>query len=488
MIRIIRGVSSGGKEAFNDGAIESNGTNHFNCEMMWKPATDFTIVFCHFWIRMLLNGSGSIVSDGYGGRHALLFQVNGDEVNGYQLTGNFYNTTSGVSKSFYGREKFKSNEWQHIAVGYDMQNIVCYLQGVPSLPIPYNLVRNTDLNVGSGVFFGLGSDHAMAIAQAKRGQIFEDVIPLETLFAAFDPPDVFTDTFQKVNGDLISSAWLMDFSNINPKGLIPDDSSGLHGRKHPARLAAFGVNGVSNEIGQWNDAGKASGEYPLRGGVLPKVIPNAPLPNWLTTQQFAGGIAPAAIPGAVFGSTFFNAPDKTLLYVNSNILGLPNSDIGNAVARDENGAAVTRYGVIKGNCFQNSTSGACLWDCTSKNRRFVIRRPHPDYKGQYLLYARWLNASSHLRVYVDSADGYDVAYIQTPNGASTLGSHAFTAPQRQWTELEIDVSANDALIFKINGASVLTISAGNGISLFTGTQFGWEFSNSMPKISQWAAI
>jgi len=84
-------------------------------------------------------GATYMLSDGYGGAHALLFGVgsfNSSEPNRYELLGNIFD---GVRfDNYFGSDQGPApGEWAHFAVGWDGQNIITYYNGVPVGKTPF---------------------------------------------------------------------------------------------------------------------------------------------------------------------------------------------------------------------------------------------------------------------------------------------------------------------------------------------------------------
>ena len=72
-----------------------------------------------------------MLSDGYGGAHALLFGFSYPtfQTPNYVLSGNVW--TGSSTFSFASDEGPTPGEWGHFAVGWDGQNIITYYDGVP---------------------------------------------------------------------------------------------------------------------------------------------------------------------------------------------------------------------------------------------------------------------------------------------------------------------------------------------------------------------
>lgn len=196
----------------------------------WPEWVDLGHFYWEFWAMPGPNASATyLLSDGYGGAHALLFGVssfNTSEPNRYELLGN---TFDGVNfDHYFGSDQGPAvNEWGHFAVGWDGQNIITYFNGVPVGKTPFHGPRRTPgfINGGGRLLIG-GSDHSNFAGRIAQVRGYEDFNPREgapgSVEAAFAPQTVF-----QIGGSLLSY-----YFRPSPR-LIADLSPGFRGISHP---------------------------------------------------------------------------------------------------------------------------------------------------------------------------------------------------------------------------------------------------------------
>ena len=169
---------------------------------LFFPAfTNLGHFFWEFWAMPGPNaGATYLVSDGYGGLHAILFGVanfNTSEPGRYQLLGNLNDGIGGSDHIFYfhSDQGPAANEWGHLAAGWDGQSIITYFNGVPVGKTPYNRPRQSagPGNGNGGLFIG-GSDHSNFQGRIAQVRGYEGTNPRELLSveSSFAPETIFT--------------------------------------------------------------------------------------------------------------------------------------------------------------------------------------------------------------------------------------------------------------------------------------------------------
>src|SRR6185295_1255275 len=176
----------------------------------WPAFTDLGPFFWEFWAMPMGDaGATYMLSDGYGGLHALLFGIaslNSSEPGRYEMSGNVNDGMSGSSHIFsFGSDSGPmSGEWGHLAVGWDGHNIITYFNGVPVGKTPYERPRqSTGIGNGAGRLLIGGSDHSNFRGRIAQVRGYERNNPLEAVdngvFGTFKPQTVFA-----VDGNLLS--------------------------------------------------------------------------------------------------------------------------------------------------------------------------------------------------------------------------------------------------------------------------------------------
>ncbi len=213
-----------------DGSPKTVDYNYF-----FNSPDDLGHFFWEFWAMPGANaGATYLISDGYGGAHAVLFgfgSFNSTEPDRYQLIGNVWQGSGIVS--FVSDEGPAVGEWGHFAVGWDGIEIVTYLNGVPVGLTPFaGPRREGTYNNGAGRLLIGGSDHNNLIGRIAQVRGFEGGNPREDstdinvsgVRAAFAPDTVF-----RTGGQMLSNYF-------EPRQTVPDNSAGLAGVLHGGRL------------------------------------------------------------------------------------------------------------------------------------------------------------------------------------------------------------------------------------------------------------
>jgi hypothetical protein len=205
----------------------------------WQENVNLGHFFWEFWAMPGPQaGATYMLSDGYGGAHALLFGVasfNTSEPNRYELLGNIFD---GVRHdNYFGSDVGPAvGEWAHFAVGWDGQNIITYYNGVPVGKTPFAGPRRTPGPGGGGgrLLIG-GSDHNNFDGRIAQVRGYEDTNPRENfpggVETSFAPQTVFG-----LGGNLLSYYFR---SALN----VADLSQGYNGVAHPglARGTTAGI-------------------------------------------------------------------------------------------------------------------------------------------------------------------------------------------------------------------------------------------------------
>ncbi|HEY3028001.1 MAG TPA: carboxypeptidase regulatory-like domain-containing protein, partial [Pyrinomonadaceae bacterium] len=256
----------------------------------WTPGVDLGHFFWEFWAMPGSNaGATYMLTDGYGGAHALLFgfsHMGTSEPGRYQLFGDIYNGITHAN--FFNSDQGPApGEWGHFAVGWDGQNITTYFNGVPVGKSAFAGPRRTPGIGGGGSWLLIGgSDHNNLDGRIAEVRGYEVSNPREdpngldkTLVeSSFAPQTIFSP-----GGNLLSYYF-------RPALKIADLSQGYDGKSH-AGLSRGTIYGYSD---------------PCSGCPTPKYVIDPTAPN------FAAGTAPAPVavstpPATPTGARIFDS-------------------------------------------------------------------------------------------------------------------------------------------------------------------------------------
>ena len=299
----------------------------------WPPFTNLGHFFWEFWAMPGSNaGATYLLSDGYGGLHALLFgfaNFNTSETNRYQLLGNMSDGSLDASHLVYfGSDQGPAvGEWGHFAVGWDGQNIMTYMNGVPIGRTPYTRARQSvGPGNGSGRLLIGGSDHSNFDGRIAQVRGFEGMNPRESssVESAFIPQTVFT-----ADGNLLS--WY-----FTPSPLVADLSRGYLTGAHIGWVRST-LNGV---LGQCD------------GCPTPQFVNDPTAPNFVTNTpgQPASAPTPPATPANALVFDSFSRANST--YVFGSKGGLGSTESGSAgiqvwqMQQDQN--QLRPFGILNG--------------------------------------------------------------------------------------------------------------------------------------------
>jgi len=234
--------------------------------------------FWEFWAMPAENaGATYLLSDGYGGAHALLFgfsSLGHSEPGRYLLSGNIFDGTE--STSFISDEGPAPREWGHFAVGWDGTNIVTYYNGVPVGRKSFAGPRRTPgFNGGGGRLLIGGSDHSNFHGRIAQVRGYEGSNPRAA--GNSSPSDPFSpQTIFNVDGSLLSYYF-------RPSQTVADLSFGHNEQSNPGRL-----RGTSNGI-----------LYECPGCPLPQFVIDPTAPNLSRPDNPGQPLAPVAPPALV---------------------------------------------------------------------------------------------------------------------------------------------------------------------------------------------
>jgi hypothetical protein len=437
----------------------------------WQENTNLGHFYWEFWAMPGANAAATyVLSDGYGGAHALLFGVasfNSSEPNRYELLGNIFD---GVKfDNYFGSDVGPAiGEWAHMAVGWDGQNIITYYNGVPVGKTPFHGPRRTPGPGGGGgrLLIG-GSDHSNFDGRVAQVRGFEDVNPREAsaggVESSFAPQTVFG-----LGGNLLSYYF-------RSGARVADLSAGYNGSSHEG-------------IPRGTTAGII---FDCNGCPPPQFVVDPTAPN------FATGVPPQPVnlptpvnpPAQVLVFDSFSRPNSTYVFGGNGGLGSTESGSTGPQPWETNQVAGSPqpFGILNARAVLLGSSTAVAWVPTGSIAGNVDVRVN-RYKGRWGsgihtgVSFRVMDAANFFFAYTaDSGSDsqnkiLDVGYYQGGNRVDLAQDLPIPA---EWTTLrvvtrssgDIDVYIGDTLIYHANqpalasalGAGLFNDSAGKGL-------------------------
>lgn len=242
----------------------------------WPENVDLGHFFWELWAMPGENAGGTyMLSDGYGGAHAILFGVanfNSSEPGRYQLLGNIWN---GSALTYFNSDEGPApGEWGHYAAGWDGQYIVTYFNGVPVGRTKWAGPRRTPGPSGGGgrLYVG-GSNHSNFVGRIAQVRGYEDSNPREdsSTYSTFRPETVFG-----VGGNLLS--WY-----FRPGQYMDDLSRGYQGVPHTGGVRGWALGDI----------------YPCYTCTKPVFVVDPTAPNFADPAHPGTPPAPVATPAPV---------------------------------------------------------------------------------------------------------------------------------------------------------------------------------------------
>jgi len=433
----------------------------------WPENVNLGHFFWEFWAMPGGNaGATYLLSDGYGGAHALLFGVgsfNSSEPNRYELLGNIFD---GVKfDNYFGSDQGPAiGEWGHFAVGWDGQNIITYFDGVPVGKTPFHGPRRTPGPGGGGgrLLIG-GSDHSNWDGRIAQVRGYEDSNPREgstgSVEASFAPQTVFS-----VGGNLLSY-----YFRSSPR-LIADLSQGYGGVSHQGFL-----RGTTTGIIFYCET------CPPPKFVVDPTAPN--FANGTPSPQLTTSSPPVPPAGALVFDSFSRANST---YIFGGHGGLGSTEGGTAGTQawqtDRAPASSQPFGILNSIAVLLGNDAALAWVPTGSSTGNIDVRVDRS-RGRWGrgihtgLSFRVVDAENFFFAYTSDADGtaggqiLRVGYYQNGNRID-LQTGAPMPPN--WTTLRVITTNNGGLNIYADATLVysttsLLMTAANGAGLYNNT-------------------
>ncbi|MDQ2937703.1 MAG: hypothetical protein M3R67_09355 [Acidobacteriota bacterium] len=422
--------------------------------------------FWEFWAMPGENaGATYLISDGYGGAHAILFGFGfygASEPGRYALFGDIWD---GALTYFPSDEGPAPYEWGHFSVGWDGENVVTYFNGVPVGTKEFRGPRiSPGYGGGGGRLLIGGSDHNNFIGRIAQVRGYEGQNPREgsgtaavnSVFATFRPQTVF-----RVDGNLLSNYF-------RPSDSIADLSFGLGGRQHPGL-----VRGTANGV-----------LAACPGCPLPKFVIDPSAPNFSNPSNPGPASAPVDNPAAVpSGALLFDSfSRRNSTYALAGVGGLGSTEGGTSGPQlwttNEDPSSPQPFGILNGRAVLLANATSITWTHAATgvaNLNIAVDR-HPGTYGT--------GHNTGISFRVSDSNNYFFAYSSDnpdPLQPQTLTVGYFTAGLRTdlatgvsmpaaWTTLQVITTAEGAIRVYADGAqlystfnTVLSGSTGAGL-------------------------
>jgi len=310
----------------------------------WQEGVNLGHFFWEFWAMPGGNGGATyLLSDGYGGAHALLFGVgsfNTSEPDRYEMLGDIFD---GVRfDNFFGSDQGPAiGEWAHFAVGWDGQNIITYYNGVPVGKTPFSGPRRTPgFNEGGGRLLIGGSDHSNFDGRIAQVRGYEDTNPREALpggvEASFAPQTIFG-----LGGSLLSY-----YFRQGP--MVADLSPGYRAITHSGRVRGTTAGILADCV----------------GCPPPQFVIDPTAPNFETGVAPPATVPPAAtVPAGALVFDSFSRGNSTYTFGGHG--GLSSTEGGSAGTQvwqtNQAGSNPQPFGILNGRAVLLENSTALAW-------------------------------------------------------------------------------------------------------------------------------
>lgn len=451
----------------------------------WEPYVDLGRFYWEFW-AMPGNNAGAtyMLSDGYGGAHALLFGFIGSGAGGhYQLYGNtFDGYMAGQHVTHFGGDEGPApGEWGHFAVGWDGQHIITYFNGVPVGKTVFVGPRATPgSGAGGGKLLIGGSDHSNFVGRIAQVRGYEGRNPLAEaggptgglVESTFAPQTVFG-----VGGNLLSY-----FFRQSPK--VADLSRGFNG------ITQTGPTHVGTPRGTTAGVPYDCGSCPPPRFVLDPTAPN-----------FAQGIAPPPVhvdtpPPVPNGARIFDSFSRAnSTYIFSGLGGLGSTEGGAAGTKvwltNQDPTQPQPFGILNSQAVLLASGPFVTWipQANSNGNLDVRVNRHPGVWGSGLdtgLSFRVVDAGNYFFAYTGESSNptaprnLTVGFYQ--DGARFVLASGVSLPG-SWTTLRV-VTKDDGSIKVYADATLVYSTSNNSLAAATGAGL-YNNSSGLGLVNRW---
>lgn len=338
---------------------------HVDHGYFWGHAANTDLGTGFWWESWVApRGSGYLVSDGYGGAHALLWGVTGST--SFTATGNVWNGTAAVD--FNGLYGAGVGEWVHLVVWWDGLALRTFANGVGDGWKAWTGPRRTvGPGTGAGKLYVGGSDHLnlacdlAAIRAWDRSNVLSTSGLLNTAFRpqrtyqgdAYDnggaayrtPPDFLAD-YTVPSGGLVN--------DHAPEGGVVSYTGGAK-RRHPGRLTCVGQNAVLAQTAPLGSVAEV--------GAYPRWVSSPSCPYAQPIGSGASGEparTPAAVPGGALAFDSFGRANQTLAFQAVPALG--STEGGSLGPLAWQSSSPGQFGILGGmGCFLGTLGNKTAW-------------------------------------------------------------------------------------------------------------------------------
>lgn len=432
-------------------------SHHVDHGAFWLAGVDYTTFYWDYFVRPTQqSGTGYVISAGYGGAHNLLAGFTSDGARA-SVTGNIYNGSN--TTSFESAAIIPLGDWVHVAVVWDLSNIMVYVNGVCEGITAYSaLTRSTPSAVDSVLYVG-GSNHLNGGFDLKWLRGFEGCIPPDVSYFAPFRAERYPKTHYVNSGTLCDASFTCDYTVTSEMQI--DMSDGLSSIRHNGRRSGFGDQGdwlnLAGEVNTWDDAS---------------------LPQWVNATVNVPTEKVTAIPA---GALIYDDFNRTSSPFWTNSVALGSTEGGSLGVLAWQGAA-SSYGCTYGRAFYNGPGGGAnpvYVDVGQQDVDIQLIR-----SGRYDVYARYTDANNYVLVYGVSDGSQDYLMIQkTIAGVSTDLSYVGIGANTQYEpDIRITIIGTTITVY-YGGTQKGTATS----TLPTGTNIGFALgSSTLGKIDTFA--
>lgn len=455
------------------------------------PPTTLGNFFWEVWAKPGPSASGTyLLSDGYGGAHAILFGLVADPATSgrYVITGNVWNGTTYTS--FGSDDGPAVSEWANLAVGWDGATIVTYYDGVAVGRTPFAGPRLSQGLGGNGfgkLYVG-GSDHQNFQGNISQVRGYENSNPLnyapgnQSVMAGFAPQTVHS--VAQFSGAIYGS--LRPTLMVNffvPTPIVPN----LWGTAFPGWLR-----------GSANSSLTPQQAYPAPQYVIDPTAPTATTTSLPSVPVATQSPLPAPPGALIFDS--FNRTDSLYVFDRQPNLGATEGGSRGPQVWDSEpypGAGQSSYGILRGRvvALANQTSQARVEAQTTDVDVRVDRSPGGWGSGISTgIVFRYVNPTNHCFAFTGgaSASTQGLVYGCTVSGATTYYSLGAPLPTT-WTTLRVVSKASGQISVYVTGNTAVVYNttssanaSGTKVGLYSDT-FGRGLSNRWDNFTVYAA-